>query len=293
MKSKLFKAVCAAALCTGAYAQEVEVEEAEKGEFGVSDIVSAEFSVGFDSRFMTYGVVDGKDPILIPGATATFFDWFYVGVESVFDLTKGNGKGFGYGNRAGKYTLIDGFVGLAHEFDLGETIGTLGVDVGYMYEYVHRYSDEDGDYMDDTQYVTLEMTLGGHWLEPTLYVERDIMADDGTYANLSLGHTFEITEDFTVCPSIAQGVGNTKRAWGYFSDVIDGFDHGGFMDTSLRVDFEYALTDWLSLGAYVAYYDYLLDANMREAARAYNAQWGGGEDKSWNFVGGLSLTASF
>ncbi len=46
------------------------------------------------------------------------------------------------------------------------------------------------------------------------------------------------------------------------------------------VDLEYALTDWLTLGAYIAYYDYLFDEKMREAAAAYNGQWGAGEDKT-------------
>ncbi len=288
---KPIKAVCVAVLSASVCANGGELEEDEKGEFAVSDIVSAEFSLGFDSKYITYGVVDGKDPIVVPGARATFFDWFYIGVESIFDVTKGNGKGGGYGNRAGEYTTIDAFVGLAHEFDLGEKIGTLGIDAGYMYEYINRYRGDMGD----TQYITLEMTLGGHWLEPTFAFERDIMADEGTYVNFSLGHTFEITEDFSVCPSVGQGFGNTKRTSGYFNDpdVVDGFDHGGVMDTSFRVDFTYAITDWLSLGAYLAYYDYLFDSNMREAARAYNATWGSGEDKTWNFVGGLSLTASF
>ena len=32
---------------------------------------------------------------------------------------------------------------------------------------------------------------------------------------------------------------------------------------------------------------------MRKAAAAYNGEWGDGEDKTWNVVGGLSLTATF
>ena len=106
--------------------------------FDETPIVSAEVSLSLDSRYMTYGVIDGKDPIFTPGATATFFDWAYIGVEPIFDVTDGNGKRGGYGKRGFKYTTIDAFVGLAHEFDLGETIGTLGVDVGYMYEYLPR-----------------------------------------------------------------------------------------------------------------------------------------------------------
>ena len=81
--------------------------------------VSAEFGLAFDSKYLTYGVVDGKDPILTPGATVTFFDTFYFGVEAIFDVTKGNGKRGGYGNRAFKYTTLDGIVGVTRDFDLG------------------------------------------------------------------------------------------------------------------------------------------------------------------------------
>ena len=259
--------------------------------FNETPILSTEVSLSFDSRYMTYGVIDGKDPIFTPGVTGTFFDWAYIGVESIFDLTDGNGKRGGYGKRGFKYTTLDAFVGLAHEFDLGEEIGTLGMDVGYMYEYLPRYQGEVGD----TQYFTAELSLGGHWLEPTIAFERDIMADDGTYINFELGHTFEICEGFTLRPAIGQGFGNSLRTKGYFAELekVEGFDHGGLMDTTLKVDFEYTITDWLTLGAYVAYYDYLFDDKMREGAAAYNGEWGSGEDKTWNLVGGLSLTASF
>lgn len=261
--------------------------------YNEAPVVTAEVGLGIDSKFMTYGVLDGKDPIFCPSVTATFYDWYYIGASAVFDLTKGNGKRSGWGNRAGKYVLVDAYTGLSHEFDLGESIGTLGVDLGYMYEYAHRYYDAGEKCMDDTQYLTLEMTLDGHWVVPTLYLERDIMADNGTYANLSLAHTFELSETFSLTPSIGQGLGNSLRTKGYFSDTTDGFDHGGLMDTSVKLDLEYAVNDWLVIGAYVGYYDYLLDSRMRDAARAFNGRLGGSEDKSWNFVAGLSLTATF
>ena len=255
------------------------------GLYAQNKIVSAEVSLSLDSRYMTYGVIDGKDPIFTPSATATFFDWAYIGVESIFDVTDGNGK------RGFKYTTLDAFIGLAHEFDLGETIGTLGVDVGYMYEYLPRYQGEVGD----TQYFTAELSLGGHWLEPKLAFERDIMADNGTYVNFELGHTFEICDGLTLRPAIGQGFGNSLRTKGYFSELekVEGFDHGGLMDTTIKIELEYEINDWLKLGAYVAYYDYLFDDKMREAAAAYNGEWGAGEDKTWNIVGGLSLTATF
>ena len=121
------------------------------------------------------------------------------------------------------------------------------------------------------------------------------MRDEGTYASLELGHTFDINESFTVRPSVAQGIGNSLRTKGYFSELekVEGFNHGGLMDTSIRLDFEYAINSYLTLGAYIAYYDYLFDDRMREAAAAYNGQWRRHLDRTWNFVTGISLTATF
>ena len=127
--------------------------------------VSAEFHIGIDSRYMTYGMIDGKDPIVVPGAQIKFLDWVYFGVESIFDVTKGNGKRGGYGNRAGRWTTLDSIVGVAHEFELGEKFGKLSADFNYMYEYIERYHSDMGD----TQYLNLELGLsdGIFWLEPT------------------------------------------------------------------------------------------------------------------------------
>lgn len=290
------KMACAAAVC-GCVSLAVaadEVAEAEKGEVEETPIVSAEFGLQFDSKYMTYGVVDGKDPIVTPSAKMTFFDWVYGGVEAIFDVTKGNGKRGGYGNRAGRYTTLDGIAGVAHEFGLGEALGTLGVDFNYIYEYIPRHNGS----MDDTQYLNLELSLGDLWLEPTLGIERDLMADDGTYVNLELGHTFTLAGDgegptLTFKPSVAQGLGNSLRTKGYFADSSEGFSHGGLMDTTLKGEFELKLCENVSLAAYVAYSDYWFDSNMRDAARAYNAEWGKSSDRSWNVYGGLGVTVSF
>ena len=259
--------------------------------YGEQPIVTAEAKVSFDSKYITYGVIDGKDPITRLTGYATFLDWWYVGGEMLFDVTKGNGKRtpYGYGNRAGKLITLDAQTGLAHEFDLGETLGKLGVDFYYTYEWLPRHHG----IMNDTQYLDVEFTLNDLWFEPKLWIERDIMADEGTYVNFEIGHGFEVLEGLTLRPAVGQGFGNSLRTKGYFSDVADGFNHGGIMDTTVKCELEYAFTDWLTFGAYVAYYDYLFDSNMRDAARAYNAQWGKSCDHSYNFVCGASIKATF
>ena len=288
------KIACAAAVCgcVSLATAADEVAEAEKGEVEETPIVSAEFGLQLDSKYMTYGVVDGKDPILTPSAQLTFFDWAYVGVESIFDLTKGNGKRGDYGNRAGKWTTLDMIVGLAHEFDLGETLGALSVDVNYIYEYLRRHHSDMGD----TQYVNLELSLGDLWLEPTLGIERDLMADDGMYVNLEVGHTFALVGDdedptLTFRPSIGQGLGDKHRTRGY--ELAD--DHGGLMDTTIKGEFEWAVCDHVALTAYIAYSDYWFDSKLRDGARAYNGAWGHGDKyaDSWNFYGGVGVTVSF
>ena len=296
--TKLMAMAALAVLATSVFADadtepEVLVEEKD------SLPVSAEFGLAFDSKYMTYGVIDGKDPIVTPSAEISFFDTLYFGVESIFDVTKGNGKRGGYGNRAGQWTTLDAIVGLRHDFDLGEKLGALSVDANYIYEYIRRDSNweaHDGDKMCDTQYVNLELSLGDLWLEPTLAIERDLMADNGTYVNLEIGHTFALTDDLSLRPAIGQGFGNTQRARGYF-EKADGeaLDHGGLMDTSLSLTAEWALCDNLTLSGYVAYYDYLFDSTMRDGARRHNAGWSAADRyrDSYNFVGGLALTASF
>ena len=316
----MLAALCAAGLACGLLAEEAKAGTAEKEEkdgfsftpgegvsFGGQQIVTAEFGLAFDSKFMTYGVMDGKDPIVRPSAKATFFDWVYFGVEALYDVTKGNGKRGGYGRRAGEWTLLDNYVGVAHDFDLNETLGALSVDFNYIYEYARRYkyhnSSAEDKSMNDTQYLNLELSLGDLWFEPTLWIERDLMADDGTYVNFEVGHTFTIIGDeedkvLTFRPSVGQGGGNTQRARGYFTKYPgsdESLDHGGLMDTSVKGTFEWTITDWLSLSAYVVYYDYLFDANMRDGARSHNAQWGDADRyrHSWNVVCGVALTATF
>ena len=316
---QILAVLCVASVACGTFADEAKAKEAESEEdglsftpgeglsFGDQQIVTAEFGLEFHSKYMYYGVMDGKDPIVKPNATVTFFDWVYFGVTPYYDLTKGNGKRGGYGRRAGEYTTLDSTVGIAHDFDLNESMGALTVDFYYIYEYLRRYkyhnsSGEDKD-MSDTQYLNLELSLNDLWFEPTLWIERDLMADDGTYVNFEVGHTFTLIGDdedkvLTFRPSIGQGAGNTQRARGYFTKhpgSEEPLDHGGLMDTSVKGTFEWTITDWLSLSAYVAYYDYLFDANMRDGARSHNAAWGDADRYrySWNVVGGVALTATF
>lgn len=296
---KMTVVACSAVVCGALTAAESE-SEAEKPGFPLSDYVAVEAGVALDSRYMSYGVIDGKDPIVTPSAQVTLFDYVYFGVSAIYDVTKANGKRGGYGNRAGQWTTLDATVGVAHDFELCESLGALSVDFNYIYEYLRRYHSDMGD----TQYLNLEFSLGDLWLEPTLAIERDLMADDGTYVNFSIGHEFSIIDganedDSPVLafrPSIGQGIGNSQRAAGYFvkrKGSEESLDHGGLMDTTIMGELTWNICENISLTGYVAYSDYLLDGNMRDGARAHNADWGSACDRSWNVYGGIALGVSF
>lgn len=284
---------CAAAFCGSVQAHGDPLEGVE---FERKDYITAEAGLSFDSKFLSYGLVDNNDPILTPSASATLFDWLQFGVESIFDVTAygrkhQNGESI-YGNRQFRYQELDPSVAIVHEFSPENypfLPTTIEFSLGYMYEY-HPRSIATGS--DDTQFVTLELAMSELPLEPAFAIERDIVRDNGTYASIELGHTFELSETVTLRPSVAQGLGNTQRVRGYLARP-DGepLDRGGMMDTFSQLALTWQPAEWVELSAYAGYSDYLFDSHMRDAARHYEAS--GDWERSWNFVGGFGVKLIF
>ena len=306
-KHMMMTMACAAAFCGSVLADDAKEEApgtsaglswapGEGISFGEQPVLSAEVGFAFDSKFMSYGLVDNKDPILTPSASVTLFDWVTFEAAALFDMTP-YGRKAGYGNRAGKYIELDPGVSVGHAFgpeDCDILPTTVAFSLGYAYEYHPRaMGGGTGEPGDDTQFVTFEVALPDLWREPTLAFERDIDRDNGTYVNLELGHTFALIDGdgedplLAFRPSVAQGLGNTQRTRGY--DLAK--DHGGLMDTCIKGELTWRIGDNLALSGYVAYSDYLFDSTLREGARAYEAS--GRADTSYHFTAGLALTASF
>ncbi|MBP5320369.1 MAG: hypothetical protein J6334_05225 [Kiritimatiellae bacterium] len=306
---QMMMALCAAGIAFGAFAEEEKVgyvwAPGEGLSYNGTPLVATEVGLAFDSKFLSYGLVDNDDPILTPSAKMTFGDWVEIGAEALFDMTQ-YGKKAGYGNRAGRCIEFDPGIALVHAFD-GDDFEWLPTKVefslGYMYEYHPRaMGGGTGEPGDDTQFVTLEVGLPDLWIEPTFTYERDIDRDDGTYLSVELGHTFPLIGGgeegadpvLAFRPSVAQGFGNNQRVRGYLcSDWEEEtpLDRAGLMDTSVKGELAWQIADGLSLSAYVAYYDFLFDSRIRESVRGYEAR--GRNDHSWNFVTGIALTAAF
>ena len=169
---KLKAILCAAAVCGGVSAV-TAADEAVRSDVleEEASVVSASFSLAFDSKYLSYGFVDNRDPILTPSAEATFFDFLTIGVEAIFDVTK-YGRQAGYGNRGGKYTELHPYVGVSHAFspeDIEWLPTTIEIGLDYLYEYhpgaKARHGDRDDGADDDTQFWTLSLSLPDLWFE--------------------------------------------------------------------------------------------------------------------------------
>ena len=316
MKTKTMVLVCVAAVCGAAFADE-EAETSgwaynpgEGVSFNEQPIVSAEASLAFDSKYLSYGLVDNNEPILKPIGSMTFFDWFSLTVEAYFDVTK-YGRRAGYTSRAWQYTELYPGAAIGHSFspdDYEWLPTTIDFSISYQYEFHpnSKYKGGDGPdgQADDSQFWMFEVSLPDLCFEPRFYYERDVMRDDGTYLNLEIGHTFPLIDGaeegedpvLTFRPSIAQGFGNTMRVRSYLTRATsDGegapLDKSGLMDLCVKGELAWQVCEFCTLGGYVAYTDYVFDSRMREAAREYERT--GDWDHSWNFTAGLALTLNF
>lgn len=296
-------------------------EPGEGLSFGEQPVVSAEFSLSLDSKYLTYGLIDNDDPILTPAGSLTFFDWVTIGVSAIFDTTR-YGEGAGYHSRRWQYVEVDPEISIGHKFShldweaIPVCLGTIEWSVGYLYEHDPVSmngpydADEDIDEWEDldTQYLTAEIGLPDLWFEPKFSYEKDFMRDHGTYLNVEVGHTFAIFDsDASFAPSfdaeedsvvtfrlsLSQGWGDRRRVSGYYLVTADGdpLERNGLMDTQLKGELSWAINDYLSLSGYLLYSDYVFDRHTREAARRYEGK--GDYKYSYNFVCGLCLTASF
>ena len=301
---------CAAAFCCCVRAADTAdaAVRAESPKTSISDHISIGAGVAVDSRYLCFGVVYNDDPIFRPSASITFFDWFSVGMESIFDMTPYGRKVIDgertYTNRGGKYQELDPYAELAHAFS-PEDCELLPTTVEFALAYIYEYHPQSmgrgkGSWGEPSQYISLAMALPDLWLEPTFTYHRDIDRDNGTYLNLELGHAFTLADGETgnddplvaLRPSVAQGFGTAKRM-GYYLPEADGspLDHAGMMDTCIKLELTWNICEHVSLSGYVAYSDFLFDERVRHATR--RAEPHGRWDESYNFYGGAAMNFTF
>lgn len=288
--------------------------EEEESESTLSQYVSADFELGLHSKYLRYGLPLNNEPIYMPTAEITFFDFAFIGFEAIGDVTKYGKKVQNiyhaddelspYRNRRGTITEFDPYFGFTHTFDADEyswlpTTIEISVDWCYERSFVAEKAyvqEETGHNHEDSQFIDLEIALPDLWLEPKFWMERDIYRDNGTYLNFELGHTFALIDSESEEEDAEPTVGlrlSAAQSWGdknrveYYTETR----HAGLMDTALKAELTWQLCEHLELSCYALYSDFIFDRKMRHLARDYEetGKW----DESYNFIGGCAIKASF
>lgn len=300
-------------LSCGVFAQEAATEE-EKGSFETPSFISGEFGLSLESKYLRYGLPLNNEPMYMPTAEVTFFDFLFIGVEAIGDVTKYGKKVqklyheddeySPYRNRRGVITELDPYFGFTHSFSPDEfewlpTTVEVSIDWCYERSFVAEKAyvqEETGHNHEDSQFIDLEIALPDLWLEPKFWMEKDIYRDNGTYLNFELGHTFAIidseSEDEDAEPTVglrlsaAQSWGDKKRV-AYYTES----SHAGLMDTVLKAELTWNICDNFAVSCYALYSDFIFDRKMRHLAREYEetGKW----DESYNFLGGVAAKFSF
>lgn len=247
-------------------------------------VVSGSLNAGVDSKYLTYGLVDNPDPIYTYGVDVNPIEPIWFNISTINDTTR-YGRRAGYGNRRWQYQEIDTGTKGCYDFspsDFDWIPTTIHVDLGYMYEYHHRYH---GD-VDDTQFLTLGISFPDLWIVPEIEIERDIIRDDGTYFNLNISRCHELTKELSIHMLVGQGLGNENRVYSYLSE-----EHCGLMDTMIMLKLEYKLFETCVVSTYVKYSEYLFDRRLRHADREYQGR--NKHDESYNVICGFSIEIPF
>lgn len=287
MKKSLPMLWAAVAACASADADTAGLERVDE------PVVAGEVSASFVNKVLSYGLVDGDEPLFLPSGSLTFFGWYSAGAIFYMDMTD-YGRTVGRGDRSWDFWEIDFPTELRHAFgpeDAAWLPTTVELGAGYRYEYHPPRS-----HYHDTQFWTFDVSLSDLWLVPTFAYERDTINDNGTYLNLSVCHEFALCETVTLKPVLAQGFGDAKRVRGYLTDDDgDPLDHAGLMDTSVGFDLAWRPFGCLEVSAFVRYNEFLFDREIRRASRHYIADAAGHpvSDTSWHFTGGVSVAYAF
>ena len=281
-----------------------ETAALEEGDEGW--IFGGSVGVSYDSKEVTYGLIDNKQGIVTPSAKLSFGheDWFTVavGVEALFDTTRWGRKedGGAYNDRRWKYKEFDPGITLSRNWKTAHLIGSsLDTSINYTYEYHPDACKKPwaGFENANRQLVNFEFSAPDWWLVPTLAIEWQVSrqgeAGDedgkgGVYASFDLSHEFDLgaglgldEETLLLTPTVGIGMGNRARNRADFGTTL-GDD--GFMlrDGYARIALDWQPVKGLKIGPYAACWQQL-DSNGRKAA----------EDDDFAACFGAALTYEF
>lgn len=311
--------VCAVSLSRPVFAED---ESTELQEEEVS-IFEAGFDFDFFSAYVWRNAVQNRDMVMQPcvWADLTYFEPFWLGfsIWQNYDLTHRRGGVYRYGVNETDYNVHLG----ATLWENEDEDQSVGVEIGhdwYTYHGVRNEVYEDGSRLRDAYHDTAEIYVKLTYDNPfvNVYGQASYMYDDfGDYLK-SMHYELGFNREFELCDSLAAGIdwnvnfgdgrylnflyGGTKSGAydhadpGDDPDVYDDYagSSAGFGGTTVKFYLNYDITDWMQLGATIAYTG-ILNGSYREAVGEQGDDYDFyGEDYPRDLVwGGLSLRLSY
>ncbi|MDT8392169.1 MAG: hypothetical protein RRC34_16835 [Lentisphaeria bacterium] len=245
-------------------------EEVPEPDATLMDAVSLELGVDLYSHYVWRGMLLTDDPVVQPSVTVGFAG-FALNVWGSIDTTDLNERGTG----GPTYRMQELDFTLSYDVTVADVVN-LGI--GYI-EYTFP-----GTPFPRTSEVYASVGLDVI-LEPTLAVYWDFDEVEGFYANLSVGHTFELTESLQLSLGAALGWGDKNYYEYYFGGWAD--PESSLADYTFSASLDYAVNDAFSISFILAYSDFV-ETDVAEAAEAgyYN-------DDEASIYGGVSFSYSF
>ncbi len=229
---------------------------------GLPEGMSAEASVTFASKYVWRGQLLNDDPVVQPSLTLGY-KGLSLNVWGSIDTTDYAGDGEAGNIQEVDYTLSYGF----------SPMEGLDLEAGWiLYDFPGA---------DDTKEVYISATASSLPLSPSLSVYYDYDEVKGFYVSAGISQAIPVrVEKLSVEISAAVGWGDRDYNAAYF-----GINDSGFSDISLTASIGYAVTEHVSVGAFITFTE-ILDSNLENAA---NAVYGDSD----NIITGINVSLAF
>ena len=303
--------VCAVSLSAAAAEDPVDADKAaaETAEEEASSLFEAGFDFDFLSAYVWRNAVQTDELVMQPcvWADLTYFEPFWLGfsVWQNYGLTDRRRDVYRHALDETDYNVHLGATAWAS----ADEDWSLDLEVGhdwYTYQGVRR-DEKSGS--PDTREVYVKATLANPFVD--VYGQASYMYGDfGDYLK-AMHYEIGFTKEVELCDALTLGAdwnvnfGDGRYLSFLYGDVNPVYDDaeedwltdgpkGGFGGTTVKVYLTYDVTDWLQVGATIAYTG-LLNGDLREAVHTMGADaWYGSDsyprDHLW---GGLSLKLSY
>jgi outer membrane scaffolding protein for murein synthesis (MipA/OmpV family) len=240
----------------------------------------ANLDLPVNSAYVWRGQVLNDEAVFQPSLTASADNGLSFNAWSSFNLTDSLGKGL-----EREFSEVD----LLGSYDVPVKVVDLTIGaVEYLFPNQTLVTEnEDGTTSSASVPSTREafVTVGKEdlLLSPSASVYYDFGQVNGYYGMVSVSQGYEVTKELALSATLSVGAGNSDYNQTYF-----GVDDTALNDGNAKLGASYAFNESLTVSAY-AMYTYLLDSDIRDAAKSNDVYFNKGDILS----GGVSLGYGF